>query len=365
MRVLHLHTNPGWGGGEAQLLMLFAGQLRQGIAARLWTPGDGRLHAAAAAAGLPVEAFTASARQRHGLGLAPARARLQADGRPDLLHAHDSGALDLALALNSRGRLPVILSRRIASPLRRNPWSRRKYAPTRLAGVIAISQTVANVMAACGYPRDRLFVAPSAIDVTALAAVAPATDLPAAPAGGFRVGGLGKLAPKKNWELLIRCAAAWPDTAPPVVWIIAGDGPRRAELERLANTLGVSERVRFLGFRADGAGVLRALDVLFFPSRMEGASVTVREAMAMGVPVVAANAPALVESLAGCGWTVDPDDVSGAVQALRAMLEDRAERERRVLAAQAHACAAFTPERMLTATEAAYRAVLAGVAAGA
>lgn len=358
-RVIHLHTNASWGGGEAQLLLLLEEQHRLGREVCLWTPGEGKLHAEAVRRKLPVQPLTLHRWQRLGLGLAGLRRRMLAFA-PGVLHAHDSGALAIATALGPRLGIPVVLTRRIASPLRRNPWTRRKYSPRRLAAVIAISETVADAMRQCGYPASQLHIAPSAIAPGALAEVVPAADLCASFAGVQRVGGLGKLAPKKNWELLVRTAAAWPAEAPKVAWIVAGDGPLREELERLARRLGAAERVHFLGFRKDGANVLRALDVLFFPSRMEGASVTVREAMAMGVPVVAAAAPAVVESLGGCGWTVAPDDVSAAVAAVREVLANRRLREDRVKAAQERVRICYTPERLLAGTEAAYAAVQTG-----
>lgn len=358
-RVLHLHTNGSWGGGEAQLLLLAAEQRRLGRPVLLWTPGKGALFAEAERRGLPVEALDASRLQRLGIGLRALRRRAHGFA-PDVLHAHDSGALDIGTRLGRVLGIPVVLTRRIASPLRTNPWSRHKYAPDRLTAVVAISETVAEVMRQCGYPADRIHVAPSAIVAGELDGTQPAADLRERFGGEACVGGLGKLAPKKNWELLIRTAATWPADAPPVAWAIAGDGPARDELRALAAKLGVGDRVHFLGFRKDGLQVLRAFDALFFPSRMEGASVTVREAMAMGVPVVAAAAPAVVESLGGCGWVVDPDDVGGAVQAVRAVLTDRTTREARVAAARERVRTCFTPERLLAGTEAAYASVTTG-----
>src|SRR6185436_7512571 len=80
--------------------------------------------------------------------------------------------------------------------------------------------------------------------------------------------------------------------------LIAGDGPEREPLERLANELGIGARVTWLGHREVVGDVLDALDVFVVTSRVEGMSNAMLEALAAGVPVVSTRVSGAAEALA-------------------------------------------------------------------
>ena len=359
LRVAHLHANPGWGGGETQLLALVRRMQARGLFAVLATPAGGELARRARQAGVRVLEWSETASSRRQLAL-----DLEEFGLT-LLHAHDSGSTSLGHWLKRRLRVPLILTRRIASPLRRNPLSRWKYSPRRLDGVIAISETVRDVMVRSGYPAERIRLAPSGVDVAALARIPADPDFRVAYGADFLVGGLGKLAPKKNWMLMVRAAEILAREAFPAQWVIAGDGPDRAALQAAIERAGLAGRFHLLGFRAEATRLLRQFDLLCFPSRMEGASVAVREAMAMGVPVAAADAPGVVESLAGHGWIVPGDDPAALAAAVREALQDAARRRERIAAARRHARDHYDLEHMVDATLAACDALIGPFSGGA
>jgi glycosyltransferase involved in cell wall biosynthesis len=100
---------------------------------------------------------------------------------------------------------------------------------------------------------------------------------------------ISRLAQQKGLEYLIQAAAALPPMRRRVQIIIAGDGPAREQLERLAVELGVTDRVRFIGFREDVVDLLAACDMVVLPSLREGLSISLLEAMAAGKPIVASN----------------------------------------------------------------------------
>ncbi|MBN1557327.1 MAG: glycosyltransferase, partial [Lentisphaerae bacterium] len=340
--VAHLHTNRAWGGGEDQVLALLKALPERGAPAVLYTPEDGMLHGRAQAAGVAVRP------------LAACRAAALRTERVRLVHAHDSRALTLGGRLAPACGVPLVLSRRVASPLRRNPWSRRKYGPDRVAAVIAISETVRRVMAQSGYPRERIFVAPSGLDVAALDRVEADAAWRPADGAGRLVAGVGRLSRKKNWAMLVRVAARLEAAGEAVQWVVAGEGPERRRLERLIRKLGVAHRVRLAGFRNDARSLLKTADLLFFPSLIEGASVTVREAMILGTPVVAVDAPGTAESLGGCGRLVRAGDTAGAAEAVAALLRDEAGRAALARRAREQAASRFSLTRTVTETLAAY-----------
>jgi glycosyltransferase involved in cell wall biosynthesis len=108
------------------------------------------------------------------------------------------------------------------------------------------------------------------------------------------VGTAGRLVPVKAHHILLRAMAELPDN---VHCAIAGDGPERDKLQGLANELGLSQRVHFLGHRDDLWRVYPAFDVFCLPSEAEGLPRTVLEAQACGVPVVATDVGGMAEAL--------------------------------------------------------------------
>lgn len=92
--------------------------------------------------------------------------------------------------------------------------------------------------------------------------------------------------PVKDQPMLLRGFALAAPDLPDVDLLMVGDGPQRSELEELARSLGLRERVRFLGIRSDVPEVLKAADAFALTSVSEAASLTLLEAMATGLPVI-------------------------------------------------------------------------------
>jgi glycosyltransferase involved in cell wall biosynthesis len=113
------------------------------------------------------------------------------------------------------------------------------------------------------------------------------------------VGTVARLDPVKNLELLIEGFAGLRSWVPRSVLVIVGDGPERAKLETCARQAGVADAVRFLGNRTDVRRVLPAFDIYANTSISEGVSLTILEAMAAAVPVIATRVggtPEVVEN---------------------------------------------------------------------
>jgi glycosyltransferase involved in cell wall biosynthesis len=151
--------------------------------------------------------------------------------------------------------------------------------------VICNSQAAADRLAADGLSRDKLFVIGNALSAEAFASVPAA--LPRRPES-LRVGMVARMnARYKNHSGFLRVAKRINQQMPDVEFLLAGDGPLRAELEREAQTLGIGDRVVFLGDRRDIPAVMASLDVAVLTSDSESLSNAILEAMAAGLPVVA------------------------------------------------------------------------------
>jgi 1,2-diacylglycerol 3-alpha-glucosyltransferase len=115
---------------------------------------------------------------------------------------------------------------------------------------------------------------------------------------------VGRLAKEKNLELLFEALARAND--PSLILVIAGDGPLRAELERLARAFGVFEQSRFLGFvsRQDLPDLYASADAFVMASTTETQGIVQAEALAAGAAVIAADAPQNRDVLGSAGRLV-------------------------------------------------------------
>jgi glycosyltransferase involved in cell wall biosynthesis len=150
-----------------------------------------------------------------------------------------------------------------------------------------------------------------------------------APNGSARCPGsvlmVGTLSPTKDHVTLIRAFALLAQRHS-IQLVLAGDGILRQQLERLAEELGIRERITFLGNvgREQLLRLYREAAVFTFGSKGEGMPLAILEAMACGLPVVATDAPGVREILAGgeCGLLVPPDQPAEMARAIERILGD-------------------------------------------
>lgn len=184
-------------------------------------------------------------------------------------------------------RVPVVIgSQRQLGDLMTARQSRVQASAFRSCdAVVCNSRAAADRLAAEGLSADKLFVIGNALPEEAFAPVPAA--LPRRP-GSLRVGMVARMnARYKNHSGFLRIAKRINQQMPDVEFVLAGDGPLREEVEREAKTLGIGERVIFLGDRRDIPAVLASMDVAVLTSDSEGLSNVILEAMAAGLPVVA------------------------------------------------------------------------------
>ncbi|MDZ7338623.1 MAG: glycosyltransferase [candidate division KSB1 bacterium] len=137
--------------------------------------------------------------------------------------------------------------------------------------------------------------------------------------GVFRILTVARLQPRKGIADLVEACRALADEVD-YECVVVGDGPQRTELEDKAARYGLGERFRFLGARAheEVLAQLQETSVFVLPSYSEGVPVSVMEAMAMGVPVIATavnGVPELVKR--GAGILVAPGNIDALAAALR------------------------------------------------
>jgi glycosyltransferase involved in cell wall biosynthesis len=144
---------------------------------------------------------------------------------------------------------------------------------------------------------------------------------------------VGRLARQKGQDVAIRALHQLSAPNARLRLVGPGDAVERTILEALAAHLGVGDRIEFYGPSSDPAAHMRAADVIVQPSRWEGLSLTMLEAMACGAAVVASEVPGS-ELLAGAGVVVPPEDPTALARAIDWVLGDASRGRRLGLAAR-------------------------------
>jgi glycosyltransferase involved in cell wall biosynthesis len=327
-RVVHYVDSDTFGGSEEAALHLL-GSLDPGR----WEPvllhhperGISRLVEGAARLGIRTCAAPTVDPRRRLVGLARLWRALRAE-RPAILHAHLSWPLACKHGVRAAwlAGVPGIVG---TAQLYLAPESpRRSRLMLRPFGrIIAVSEEVkARYAQELGVPARKLAVVRNAIAVPPPGRVADPALRAALIRGrpDYVVLTPARLHLQKGHAYLLAAAAQVPDAT----FVLAGDGPLRAELEATARALGVADRCVFLGERSDVPALLAAADLFVLPSLFEGLPLSMLEAMAAERPVVATAIGGTDEAITTehSGLLVPPRDPAALASAIRRLRADPA-----------------------------------------
>ncbi len=276
------------------------------------------------------ERFGAIGKLRYLL-YAPSVRRLVSELRPDLIHAlHVTSYGFVAGLCAAHPTLTSVWGRDVLAVAGSTPLHTflTRYALAKADHITATGPRLANATLRYA-PREKpITVVPYGVD---LARFTPARRNGSV-SSKVAVGAVARLSPEKGLDVLLRAAARLIGKGMDVRVVLAGDGPERMRLEKLAKRLQIDGRVSFLGEVAHDRvpDVLGGLDIFAMPSREEGFGVAALEAAAMELPVVASNVhgiPDVVED-GRTGILVPPGDEAALVDALEALATDPLLRER-------------------------------------
>ena len=248
--------------------------------------------------------------------------------RPDIVHTHGWGTLVEGLLAARMARVPVVVHGEHGTlQLRsRQRWVQRR-AWAAADQVLSVSSRLAERMAAeTRFPLHRIRVIRNGVDLTRFGAhnrAAARTTLQLESSARVAVA-VGRLVPVKDHITLLDAANAMARQGRVFTLLLAGDGPLHPALVERASALGISDRVRFLGHRADIEVVLSAADVFVQSSVSEGLSNTILEAMASALPVVATRVGGADEMVEHgvTGLLVEPSSASALATATGSLLFD-------------------------------------------
>jgi Glycosyl transferases group 1/Glycosyltransferase Family 4 len=214
--------------------------------------------------------------------------------------------------------------------------------------VLCVSKASAESAARLGVAPERITVAPTGIDVDAVHARVAGE----APASGSRneaarLVACGELHPRKGFDILVRALARVTATGRAANLALIGRGPEGPALASLARELGVSDSITFLGHIDDPLPEMARAGVFVHSARMEAVGLVLLEAVALGVPIIAADCaaggPRMILDGGRLGRLVEPESADALADAICTHLDNPAELSARASRGAAHVREHFVP----------------------
>lgn len=251
--------------------------------------------------------------------------------RPDIVHTRNLPTIDMVVPAWAAA-IPVRIHGEHGRDAAEEHGDNAKYNVIRRAvspmvnGYVAVSQDIAMWLnATIGVAADRIHHICNGVDAERFHPLGPGSERPLPPgfpAGSVVFGTIGRMQTVKDQGNLARAFVRLVQAAPKgrerLRLVMIGDGPLREECERILTQGGVRELAWLPGSRDDVPDLMRMLDVFVLPSRIEGISNTILEAMATALPVVATRVGGTPELVApgGTGLLVPPADPDALAAAM-------------------------------------------------
>jgi glycosyltransferase involved in cell wall biosynthesis len=280
---------------------------------------------------------------------------------PDVVHAHSGVWLKAARAARAAG-VPTVIHTMHGIP-DVDPWYRpliERWAAMATTTITVVSEPLRT------YVVDQLHVRPNRVHVLPNG-VNTERFKPGPGPGEIRrrfelgsdrviVGHVARFSPVKNHKLLLDAFATVRTECPEAFLALVGDGPLRGLVQAQATSLGITEHVGFCGLFMDPAPLYRDFDVFVLPSLLEQTSMSLLEAMASALPVVATRvggSPDLLDH-GNAGTLVESGDQGQLANALISLIRDPGKRQQLGRSARARVLAVYDHEKMVDGYETFY-----------
>lgn len=367
MKVLHVISSGGMYGAEAVILNLSRALNEQSHRAILGVFSNSaqpnlQLHQRALEEG--IESHLISCDGQIDRSVPEAIRQLANNTHADVVHAHGYKA-DVYVYLAMRNSPKPIVST-CHGWIEPNTMVRLYGALDRFllrsyGGIVAISEEVKQKLLRAGVKEDRVHLIQNGIDLRPFNAARQGIQSPDGADRALQVGFVGRLSQEKGPDLFLRAAAEVVREMPRIKFLLAGDGPKKAELEVLIDSLHIREHVFLLGRTEDMASFYASLDILVSSSRQEGLPIALLEGMASGLPLVATavgSVPEIVQT-DRTGILVPAENVQALAKAINELLQEPTLRDRYGGAAKALIADKYSADRMAANYISLYEEVIA------
>lgn len=359
MKVIHVETGMHLYGGALQVFYLLRGlREHEGEHVLVCPPGAA---VGKAVAELGIRVIETPCRGDLDIGFIGRLLRIIRREQADIVHLHSRRGADLLGGIAAKWEgVRCVLTRRVDNPEPRW-WVKRKY---RLYDrVIAISEGIRQVLLSEGAPAAHVQTIHSAVDTQAYRPerddrwFKQTFDLPDE---SITVGMIAQFIPRKGHATLLDAIPEIIRTVPSARFVLLGQGPLLQEIKKQVEAAKLTDHVRLPGFRHDMARVLPNLDVLVHPASMEGLGVSLLQAAACGVPVVATpvgGIPEIVQNGEN-GYLVPAEDSKELARAVRKLASDASTREAMGLRGREIVLERFSIDQMVAKNRAIYGELL-------
>ncbi len=322
LHILHIETGRHLYGGALQVLFLMEGLAKKGFQNTLVCPKD----SAIGPRSVPfAKVFEIPMRGEMDPGILFHLLRVIRKHSPHLVHVHSRRGADLWGGIAAKlSCTKAVITRRVDNP--ETPLiARAKYGF--YDRIITISEEIRRVLLSEGVPETKLTCIPSAVDYRRYVGKCDRqwflSEFGLGPEAKA-VGVIAQLIPRKGHRFLIEAAHEILRACPETEFLFFGQGPLRKTLEAMCLRNQLEEKVHFPGFRKDLSKILPCLSLLVHPATREGLGVSLLQASAAGVPIVAFKAGGIPEIVleGQNGYLVQVGDIDAMARAIILLLKD-------------------------------------------
>ena len=358
MKILHIETGKNLYGGAKQLAYLIEGLQRRGVENHLITPADSGI--AEVCAGLAT-IHSGGDKGDLDISLLSATRRLVQAYDIDLVHVHSRRGADIWGGLGARqAKVPAVLSRRVDNPegtlslIFKYPLYQR---------VIAISDGIRGVLLNAGLSADKVVTVRSAIEASEVQSPLSNAQFRTRfvlPHNAIVLAVVAQLIPRKGHNYLLQVLPELLKDYPHIRVIFFGEGEQRKALETQIADLALQKIVSMPGFQSDMNQLFGNVDILVHPALTEGLGVSLIQAAAASVAIIASNAGGMPEIVrhGSNGLLFEPGDTNALDRCIRQLLADTELRQKMGQNGRLLATNEFSVDAMVEGNLSVYQSIL-------
>ncbi|MDQ2833208.1 MAG: glycosyltransferase family 4 protein [Acidobacteriota bacterium] len=354
MRVLHVISSGGMYGAEAVILNLSHALAEQRHSSMLGVFSNSaqpnlQLHQRALQEG--IESHLISCAGQIDLSVPEVIRQLANKTQADVVHAHGYKADVYVYLAMKKWPIPIVSTCHgwiEPNAIVRLYGALDRFLLRSYAGIVAVSEEVRQKLLRAGVNQDRVRLIQNGIDLKPYAAARRGIQNASEGDRPLQVGFVGRLSQEKGPDLFLRAAAEVLKEIPGTRFVVAGDGPEKAALESLMESLKIREQVSLLGRTEDMPSFYASLDILVSSSRQEGLPIALLEGMASGLPLVATAVGSVPEIVQRdrTGILVPAENVQALASGIKELLQRPTLRQHCGSAAKALIAESYSADRM-------------------
>lgn len=327
MKVLHLSSERTWRGGEQQIAYLIEELEKSGVENYVACRKNSAFETYCIDKGIPY--FSLSFRFQYDILAGLELKKICNEFGINIMHLHSSFSHGTGYVSAMLGnRTPIILSRRVDFPIKKNLLTQLKYNHKSIKRILCVSKTIESMVRAGIKKTDRCLTVYDGIDLNRFENINSEGYLRKTYSldnDTILIGNISAIAPHKDYFTFVDTAEIVLQSNAKVCFFIIGDGPDKQEIEQYINQKGLGSKIILTGFRKDVPQLLAELDIFLITSKTEGLGTTVLDAFASGTPVVATRGGGITETVLHeqTGLLADVGDAETLANNIKTLIESK------------------------------------------